>query len=260
MLFPLTAATGVTQERISLPSSSTEQAPHCARPQPNRGPCRWSSLCKTYRRGVSRLACTPCVRPLTLILRLFAIHPPFMEKRHTSPRQAPIRAKPQQTHVLTFQHRKCSPAVAGMAIGRTSHFGLTRAEAGTVPRVALSGRNNGSMQRFVCTAALACTAALLGALTSACAASTPASASGGATPVRVTFLGDSVADALSYMPTAEQTLGRGLDLHFDLRVCRRLASAGCPYAGATPASALAAVLSTGPRLGAVLVVDVGYND
>src|SRR5262249_38192588 len=77
MLFPLTAATGVTQERISLPSSSTEQAPHCARPQPNRGPCRWSSLCKTYRRGVSRLALTPCVSPFTLILRLLAIPPPF---------------------------------------------------------------------------------------------------------------------------------------------------------------------------------------
>src|SRR5262249_57691562 len=73
MLFPLTAATGVTHERISLPSSSTEQAPHCARPQPNRGPCRWSSLCRTYRRGVSRLALTPCVKPFTLILMLFAI-------------------------------------------------------------------------------------------------------------------------------------------------------------------------------------------
>ena len=47
MFFPLTAATGVTHERISFPSSNTEQAPHCARPQPNRGPCRWSSLCRT---------------------------------------------------------------------------------------------------------------------------------------------------------------------------------------------------------------------
>src|SRR5215471_11066154 len=76
MLFPLTAATGVTHERISFPSSSTEQAPHCARPQPKRGPCRWSSLCSTYRRGVSRLALTPCVSPFTLILMLFAIPPP----------------------------------------------------------------------------------------------------------------------------------------------------------------------------------------
>ena len=76
MLFPATAATGVTHERISLPSSNTEQAPHCARPQPNRGPCRWSSLCNTYRSGVSRLALTPCVSPFTLI---------FKTTRHTIP-------------------------------------------------------------------------------------------------------------------------------------------------------------------------------
>src|SRR5205085_3229372 len=50
--FPETAATGVTQERISFPSNNTEQAPHCARPQPKRGPCRCSSLCKTYSSGV----------------------------------------------------------------------------------------------------------------------------------------------------------------------------------------------------------------
>ena len=73
MLFPLTAATGVTHERISFPSSNTEHAPHCARPQPKRGPCRWSSLCNTYRSGVSRLALTPCVSPFTLIFRLLAI-------------------------------------------------------------------------------------------------------------------------------------------------------------------------------------------
>src|SRR2546423_1625378 len=70
---PLTAATGVTHERISLPSNSTEHAPHCARPQPKRGPCRWSSLCRTYRRGVSRLAVTLCTRPFTLIFNLLAI-------------------------------------------------------------------------------------------------------------------------------------------------------------------------------------------
>src|ERR1700676_4948100 len=75
MLLPLTAATGVTHERISFPSSNTEQAPHCARPHPKRGPCRWSSLCRTYKRGVSRLALTPCVSPFTLILRLLAIRP-----------------------------------------------------------------------------------------------------------------------------------------------------------------------------------------
>src|SRR5437762_9536012 len=41
---PLTAATGVTQLLISLPSSSTEQAPHCARPQPKRSEEHTSEL------------------------------------------------------------------------------------------------------------------------------------------------------------------------------------------------------------------------
>src|SRR5215831_6565374 len=31
---------GVTQLRTALPSTCTVQAPHCARPQPNRGPLR----------------------------------------------------------------------------------------------------------------------------------------------------------------------------------------------------------------------------
>ena len=90
---PLTAATGVTHERISLPSSSTEHAPHCARPQPKRGPCRCSSLCRTYRSGVSRLAVTLCTRPFTLIFSLLAIRPPNERGlRFASPRNSRHKA------------------------------------------------------------------------------------------------------------------------------------------------------------------------
>ena len=35
---PTTEETGVMHERTSLPSTSTAQAPHCASPQPKRGP------------------------------------------------------------------------------------------------------------------------------------------------------------------------------------------------------------------------------
>ena len=79
-------------------------------------------------------------------------------------------------------------------------------------------------------------------------------------PIRVTMLGDSVADSLQYMPSAEQLLQRGYAIRFDLRVCRRLASTGCPYDGAVPSSALDAVRDDRGSLGDVLVVDVGYND
>jgi hypothetical protein len=79
-------------------------------------------------------------------------------------------------------------------------------------------------------------------------------------PVRVTVIGDSVAASLGYAPTAVAALDRGLDVRMDLRVCRRLVAAGCPYQGAIPASALDVVDADGTSLGPVLVVAVGYND
>jgi lysophospholipase L1-like esterase len=79
-------------------------------------------------------------------------------------------------------------------------------------------------------------------------------------PVRVTIVGDSVPAALQYVAGARRTLARGLDVHYDLQVCRRLATTGCPYRGGTPSSALEMVKAAGTSLGPVLVVDVGYND
>src|SRR5579862_3619991 len=67
---PAAAATVVTQERISLPSSSTEQAPHCARPQPNCGPDNSRSFRKTYRSGVSVGALISRRTPLTTIIAM----------------------------------------------------------------------------------------------------------------------------------------------------------------------------------------------
>src|SRR5262249_51218341 len=97
---------------------------------------------------------------------------------------------------------------------------------------------------------------LAGAAAAAVLACHAAAASG----THVTFVGDSVADAIAYMPSAEQAFSRGFDVHFDLRVCRRLATTGCPYRGAAPSSALDVVDASGMQLGPVLVVDVGYND
>src|SRR5712691_10376932 len=52
--WPLAVAdTGVTHERTGLPSTSTVQVPHWARPQPNLGPFSSRSLRRTYRSGVS---------------------------------------------------------------------------------------------------------------------------------------------------------------------------------------------------------------
>src|SRR3977135_1537138 len=51
--------------RTSSPSSSTEHAPHCAIPQPRRGPVNFSSLRSTNSKGVSGAADTTCFVPFT---------------------------------------------------------------------------------------------------------------------------------------------------------------------------------------------------
>jgi len=79
-------------------------------------------------------------------------------------------------------------------------------------------------------------------------------------PLRVTFVGDSVPESITYVPAARRRLAYGFVVKLDLRVCRRLWTPSCTFQGSTPPSALDAVRSFGPRLGDVLIVDVGYNE
>lgn len=102
-------------------------------------------------------------------------------------------------------------------------------------------------------------AALLAAAALALVASSVAAAAP-ARGTRVTFIGDSVAASLMFVPEARRALGRGLDLRLDLKVCRRLVQPSCTYQGVTPATALQVVRSKGSALGDVAVIMVGYND
>src|SRR5271170_7244984 len=72
--FPCTADTGVTHDRVSTPFTSTEQEPHCASPQPNRGPCNCNSFARTYSSGVSGADETLQDRSFTRILSSPAIY------------------------------------------------------------------------------------------------------------------------------------------------------------------------------------------
>ena len=94
----------------------------------------------------------------------------------------------------------------------------------------------------------------------ACALLAGAASAGGSARPRVTLFGDSVAAALAYQATARKTLGKGLDLQIDAKVCRRLAETGCPYQGDRPQSVLSLVTQPARPLGSVVVIDVGYND
>src|SRR6266571_2777757 len=62
---PVAADTGVEQERTGCPSICTVHAPHCAMPQPNLVPVRWSESRSTHSRGVPGAASTSRVLPLT---------------------------------------------------------------------------------------------------------------------------------------------------------------------------------------------------
>src|SRR5690349_470839 len=66
----LTDESGTEQERITSPLMCTEQAPHCAMPQPNLVPV--SPICSriTHSSGVSGSACTSRVSPLTLSIAM----------------------------------------------------------------------------------------------------------------------------------------------------------------------------------------------
>lgn len=79
-------------------------------------------------------------------------------------------------------------------------------------------------------------------------------------PLRVTFVGDSVPDSITYVPAARRRLTKGFVFTLDLRVCRRLVARSCSFQGSTPSTALDAIRAFGTGLGDVLVVDVGYNE
>jgi hypothetical protein len=78
---------------------------------------------------------------------------------------------------------------------------------------------------------------------------------------RVTIFGDSAAEVLDYVPDAKQYLAQGLDVNWQLRVCRRLVELSCPYLGVRPPTVLDVVhAAANGSLGSIAVIDVGYND
>jgi hypothetical protein len=92
-------------------------------------------------------------------------------------------------------------------------------------------------------------------------ASTPAAGSSSGAGPRVTLFGDSVADALEYVPEAREFLGEGIDLRLELAPCRKLVPIGCAYRGTRAPSVLDIVKASSlAQLGSIVIVAVGYND
>lgn len=79
-------------------------------------------------------------------------------------------------------------------------------------------------------------------------------------PVRVTVIGDSVADEIVYLAAAKRLLSGGVEVKLELAPCRRLVAPSCAIAGKRPPTALQLVDEQREALGQVVVVAMGYND
>src|SRR5215813_12420594 len=53
-------------------------------------------------------------------------------------------------------------------------------------------------------------------------------------PLHVTMIGDSVADEIAYVDSAQHLLERGVHLELELAACRRLVEPSCTVAGVQP--------------------------
>jgi hypothetical protein len=82
--------------------------------------------------------------------------------------------------------------------------------------------------------------------------------SSGTSRERVTFIGDSIATAITYEEPSKRLLATGVDLDLQLAVCRRLVGDSCPYEGVRPPT-LVDLLPT-IQVGSTVIVEVGYND
>lgn len=105
------------------------------------------------------------------------------------------------------------------------------------------------------------TRVLIAAVAAAATLGTTGALSASKATTRVTIFGDSAAEVLDYVADAKQYLGSGLDVNWQLKVCRRLVELSCPYQGVRPPTVLDVVQSAATGgLGSIVVIDVGYND
>jgi hypothetical protein len=99
-------------------------------------------------------------------------------------------------------------------------------------------------------------ALLVAALAALCVAGSASSAD---VQPRIMIIGDSVATGMRWHPPAVAVMTRGLDVDWEIAVCRTLIDPGCPYEGARPPSLLDVVQSLG-AVPPLVVVELGYND
>jgi len=76
----------------------------------------------------------------------------------------------------------------------------------------------------------------------------------------VTVIGDSVLTAVLWNQAPLATLEQGFDVDMEVGVCRTLTGSSCPFEGSRVPTLVDLAHTLGPRLGATVVVELGYND
>lgn len=87
-----------------------------------------------------------------------------------------------------------------------------------------------------------------------------AASAGGREIQHVTLIGDSVADAIGNTNSSVGIIEQGVSIDLEVAPCRRVEGIGCPVNGVRPPSVVQLAKSMGSKLGANVVVSVGYND
>src|SRR2546428_2754742 len=88
---PTAALTGVTHDRLGIPSRCTVQAPQSATPQPNFVPFMPSRSRRTHRSGMSDGASTLCDLPLILSVTMSRLRSALEEKQRAGQPSLPRR-------------------------------------------------------------------------------------------------------------------------------------------------------------------------
>src|SRR3954470_16618798 len=104
---------GVRQENTALPSTTTVQAPHWPRPQPNFAPLSARSSRSTYSRGVAGSASMACACPFTVKVIMGALR--HVSLLDNASRRVPLRA--DAAHLLRDLGPGWLIAEAGAQVG-----------------------------------------------------------------------------------------------------------------------------------------------
>jgi hypothetical protein len=103
-------------------------------------------------------------------------------------------------------------------------------------------------------------ASLVAAIVATCiGAATPGRSAAEPDP-RVAVIGDSVFTAVMWNPAPRAIVQQGLDLEWEVAVCRRLTGESCPFEGGEAPNLVQLVSQLGTTLAPTVVVEMGYND